>query len=389
MAAALAAAVSGASVHLVEAAPACGRSILASGNGRCNFCNADLDPGRYNDPAFVAAVMGERPLDAVLDLFGSLGLWYVTEDEGRMYPRSRAARSVLDVLEGGLDSYGVERTLGEKVVEVARGAAGGWEACAESGARFGCDALVWAAGGGSGDAVADAAGTRLTPLRPALCPLATNPRPPKAIDGVRVECAVELCGGRSVVERAAGEVLFRTYGLSGIVVFDLSRLARAGDRLVLDLVPDVDEDRLADLLAERLRRLGERPAPLGRAALLDGAVHPKLAAWLLGPGGPGADGDPARLAGLLKRWEFTVEGPGDERQAQVVQGGLPNDAFDPLTLEARRAPGLFACGEALDVDGACGGFNLAWAWVSGLVAGRAAARAAAVRTRHPGRTTIC
>jgi predicted flavoprotein YhiN len=123
--------------------------------------------------------------------------------------------------------------------------------------------------------------------------------------------------------------------------------------------------------------------------LLDGAVHPKLAAWLLGPGGPGADGDPARLAGLLKRWEFTVEGPGDERQAQVVQGGLSNDAFDPLTLEARRAPGLFACGEALDVDGACGGFNLAWAWVSGLVAGRAAARAVAVRTRHAGCTTTC
>lgn len=375
MAAALSAAVSGAQVCLLEAAAKPGRSILASGNGRCNFANADLAPERYNAPAFVARTMGDDPLGHILDAMGKLGLWYVCDDEGRLYPRSRAAASVRDVLLHGMGEYGVELCLESRVVGLARHGET-WEVRLEDGARREAEALVWAAGGGSGEVPSRDLGIERTAERPALCPLACDPRPPKMLDGVRVSCAVSLYDGASLVTRQEGEVLFRPYGVSGIVVFDLSRLARPGDTLVLDLMPDVPREELARVLGERAKRMSRRLAdPEGRLAFLDGALHPKLARCLMERALPSCatgDLDPVALARAVKEWRFTVRGAADAGQAQVTQGGLALGEFDAPTLEARRCRGFFACGEALDVDGECGGLNLAWAWVSGMVAGRAA-----------------
>lgn len=377
MAASIAAAQSGVAPCLLEASAKAGRSVMAAGNGRCNFANADLSPERYNEPAFVAAAMGDEPLAPILGFFEALGLWYVADDEGRLFPRSRAAASMLDVLLAAMDERGVELRLGARAVGVGRHD-GGWYVALESGECLSCDALVWAAGGGSADAVASGAGLPLVPERAALCPLACDPRPGKPLDGVRVPCAVSLLSGCSTVVRRDGEVLFRPYGLSGIAVFDLSRLARPGDVLSLDLLPDVGEGQLASLLSERLERRSARCSTReGCLGFLDGALHPKVGRHLMAIAcGPDArlPIDCGRLAVLMKGWEFTVTGTADETHAQVVQGGLATSAFDPLTLEARQAPGFFACGEALDVDGECGGMNLAWAWSSGMVAGVAAAR---------------
>lgn len=379
MAAAISAAVSGARVCLLEALAKPGRSVMASGNGRCNFANADLSPERYNAPAFVAAAMGDDPLRPILDFFGRLGLWWKADAEGRLFPRSRAAASVLDVLLAGIREHGVALELESRVAGVACAPDGRWEVSLEGAAPRACDAVVWAAGGGSAEVPAGCLGLPRTEERPALCPLACDPKPPKGLDGVRAACAVELRDRRgALVERQEGEVLFRPYGLSGIVVFDLSRLARPGDALVLDLVPDVGEGELAEVLDRRARdRAGRLARPEGRIAFLDGALHPKLARHLAALA-CGADGarpvDAARFARLLKGWGFSVRGPADVGASQVVQGGLALEGFDPRTLGARSPAGFFACGEALDVDGACGGYNLAWAWSSGMVAGVAAAR---------------
>lgn len=381
MAAALAAGASGArGVVLLEALAAPGRSVLRSGNGRCNFANADLSPERYNAPAFVARAMGDDPLAPVLEMFESLGLWYVSDGQGRLFPRSRAASSVLDALLDGLREQGARVQCGSRVVRAEPGPAGRWALEVEGSGAVEADALVWAAGGGSAGALAAGTGLAVVPERPALCPLACSPRLPKALDGVRAACAVELRGPRGeFVAREEGEVLFRRYGLSGIAVFDLSRLARRGDAAVVDLVPDVSEEELARVLERRAARLSARlAAPEGRLAFLDGALHPALARFFM-EGACGAAGerrvDARRLARSLKGWELAVEGPAGEGQAQVVQGGLELSSFDPATLAAKGARGLFACGEALDVDGACGGYNLAWAWSSGMVAGVSAARA--------------
>ena len=171
---------------------------------------------------------------------------------------------------------------------------------------------------------------------------------PADLDGRRAHVNARLLRDGSEVARGTGEVLFRSYGLSGIVVFDLSRTARPGDVIALDLTSGMD---------------GARARALARAAGgLAGLLDPVIASAL---------GDDVEAARDLR---FTVRGPAEPERAQVTRGGLLTAQFDQKTLEARGLPGLFACGEALDVDGACGGFNLAWAWKSGLVAGTGAAR---------------
>ncbi len=376
MAAAIAAAHAGAEVCLLEARPTAGRSIMASGNGRCNFANTHLAPEHYNAPDFVAKTMGADPLERILSFFEKLGLWWCADEEGRLFPRSRAAASVLDILQEGLAEEGVDLWLDSRVTQVKR-ADSGWELTLDTGEHLRCDALIWAAGGGSAETIAAGSELAVVPEHPALCPLATLPRPAQELDGARVQCTLELRQDGTAVERQMGEVLFRPYGLSGIAVFDLSRIARPGDTLVLDLVPEQTEAELTELLERRADEQADRLcSPHDRLAFLDGAVHPKVASVLMWHvcGRDGADPvDPAAVAHLLKNWVFTVSGTADEEHAQIMQGGLAREGFDPVSLQASAYPSLFACGEALDIDGACGGYNLAWAWLSGLTAGSSAA----------------
>lgn len=170
-----------------------------------------------------------------------------------------------------------------------------------------------------------------------------------------------------------GEVLFRSYGLSGIVVFDLSRRMESGDDIVLDLFPHMSEAELTQLLRTREHVVGALE-PRNRA-WFDGILAPELGHAVLDAGG-GSIEDCAHAA---KHLVFRAAGRTETKSAQVHRGGIPFDAIDLETLATRTEPSnsLFACGEALDQDADCGGYNLAWAWCSGRRAGDAAARAAA------------
>ena len=222
--------------------------------------------------------------------------------------------------------------------------------------------VVLAAGGG--EAITSALGLTCAPYEPVLCSLSCAPADDTvnlgALDGRRAHVVARLLRGGSEIAREIGEVLFRPYGLSGIVVFDLSRKTLPGDMVTLDLTCGLDR--------ERARRL---VAAAGGSVI--GVLDPRVAA-ALGEGIPGAE-----TLERARDLRFVVSGPAEPERAQVTRGGLLVDQFDPATLAARGRAGLFACGEALDMDAACGGFNLAWAWKSGLVAGRAAARRASAR----------
>ena len=361
LAAAVAAAESGASVAVLERAATCGRTILATGNGRCNFMNASLcGPApaweRYNDPAFVAAVCGPGFGDDVLAFFEDCGLAWAEEEGGRLYPLSRQASSVREVLLARAARAGVVLAPAREVACIERDG-GGWRVAYE-GASSGsvvARSAVLAAGGGEG--VTRSLGLACAPYEPVLCSLAcAAPQDVSlaGLDGRRAHVVARLVRDGREVAREVGEVLFRPYGLSGIVVFDLSRRARPGDAVALDLTCGLDRDRARALVA----------AAGGCAGVLDPVI-----AGALGP-------DALEQAFDLR---FVVTGHTEPERAQVTRGGLLTEQFDPASLEARELPGLFACGEALNVDGACGGFNLAWAWRSGLVAGRAAAKSAGNR----------
>lgn len=369
--AAICAAEAGARVVVLEAAPECGRTILATGNGRCNFANERLDPTRYNDPTFVGAVMGTHPLDDILSFFHDSGLRWCTEGD-RIYPLSRRAASVRNVLLARAARAGA--TLAPaRTVQGMRHTDGGFELDVCQSFASGevtrlCAGHVVLALGGDGEAAATITahlGLTLVPGHPVLCPVATEPSPLLACDGRRVSARVSLVprGADAPTWQERGEVLIRNYGLSGIVVFDLSRRCRPDDVVRLDLTPGVSHKELAGLAD-----------PTGEGAFapgcLDGVLDPDIAAVLERE----AQGDARRLAGLVKRHQLVVRGRADESHAQVTAGGIATAQCSPTTLEVQGIPGLFACGEALDVDGDCGGFNLAWAWRSGMVAGAAAAK---------------
>ena len=182
----------------------------------------------------------------------------------------------------------------------------------------------------------------------------------------------------NVIGQSRGEVQFTEKGISGIAVFELSRLVSVGGkcRAVLDFLPNVSLEELNILF----RRQAENRRTLSGEELLTGVLHNKLGRTLCRAAGIAGKlcgeltGDEIEhVAGLCKRFALHVTGTGGFDSAQVTAGGIRTSEFDPNTLESRVVPGLFACGEVLDIDGDCGGYNLQWAWSSGYIAGRNAA----------------
>lgn len=371
--AAVAAARLGARVTLLEGGTRVGRKILASGNGRCNLTNLHVAPSAYNHPEFVKPVLAAVPCEAVRSFFGTLGLLTYADEEGRVYPVTNAANSVLDVLRLECERLGVEERCDFEVARVKRDEDSGTLAClSHEGERVEADAVIVATGGGA--SLLAGLGHEQTPYSPALVPLVTDPEPIRGLSGVRVRCAasiIDAAGQTLATER--GELLFRDYGVSGIMVLDLSRFCAGGATLSVDFFPDTDAAAMERLLAERRSSLGWRPA----SRFFDGMLHTRVGQAVLrvadvDPKAPAADLPCEQLAALLKDFRLLVTGPGDAQQAQVTRGGAAVEEFDAATLESRRIPGLFAAGEVLDVDGPCGGFNLHWAWASGIRAGEAA-----------------
>lgn len=369
-------------VAVYEADERVGRSILATGNGRCNFSNARIDAGAYRNAAFVGSALGALTAgsDPVHAFFADLGLVWREEGEGRLYPLANKATSVLDVLRAAAADFGVREVCGRRAVriDVPDRPGGRFHIRFADGTVGHADAVVLATGGRTARELLPE-GIGFAAARPVLGPLRTATDVVRHLNNLRVRCAVTLAGPDGAPKaREAGELLFRDYGVSGIAVFNLSRFAEPGDRLLVDLLPQMPEGDCAGFLHARRRRLSADGRPLSREAFLRGMLLPAVARAVLeeaglAPGAPFAKRDVPTLAAALKAFPLEVRGMGDERQCQVRRGGADVAAFDPRTLEARAVPGLHVVGEALDVDAPCGGYNLHWAWASGILAGRAAA----------------
>ena len=385
MMAALTAAENGRSVLLLERQSRVGRKLLATGNGRCNLTNYNTSPARYHgeDGGFCAYALRAFDVGSTLQYFASLGLLTVNEDSGRVYPMSNMAGSVLDVLRYGLEHPRIEVRTGQVVTAVKR-TAEVFTVRTETDA-FTAGKLILAAGGCAGSKVggvmdgyrlAKALGHHRTALYPSLVQLKTDPTYPRALKGVKAECGITVLRGSGIVAENRGEVLFTEYGVSGPAIFDISRaVATGGEGLVcaLDFFPDWDLREVLDWLRMRRQTMQAHEA----STLLVGSCHTRLGQMLCKAAGftsqPAADltdSDLERIARQAKHFALPITGTCGFDQAQVTAGGLCTDEFDPETMKSRLVPGLYACGEVLDVDGDCGGFNLQWAWASGRLAGR-------------------
>lgn len=385
MMAALTAAENGHSVLLLERQSRVGRKLLATGNGRCNLTNYNTSPARYHgeDGGFCAYALRAFDVGSTLQYFASLGLLTVNEDSGRVYPMSNMAGSVLDVLRYGLEHPRIEVVTGQAVSSVKK-TSGGFTVRTETDA-FTAGKLILAAGGCAGSKVggvmdgyrlAKALGHHRTALYPSLVQLKTDPTYPRALKGVKAECGITVLRGSGIVAENRGEVLFTEYGVSGPAIFDISRaVATGGEGLVcaLDFFPDWDLREVLDWLRMRRQTMQAHEA----STLLVGSCHTRLGQMLCKAAGftsqPAADltdSDLERIARQAKHFALPITGTCGFDQAQVTAGGLCTDEFDPETMKSRLVSGLYACGELLDVDGDCGGFNLQWAWASGRLAGR-------------------
>jgi len=372
IAAAITAAEAGARVTILEAGKRIGHSILVSGSGRCHWSNATVKPGDYNNGEFVAHAFEACSPQRVWDWFASLGLLWAEEDAGRLYPQANKASSVLDVLRFRLEELGVTVACETPVASVCPSGSR-WLVNLQGGRTERFDAVLVACGGSIARSLLPG-GYRFAKRAPRLCPIRTDRDSVKGLDGVRVKGEAALMRGSDIVAKQRGEIQFRSFGVSGIAVFDLSRFAQVGDTIRLDFLPEISAPLIADNLIRRIEAFPHRSAErLMTGMVLPAVAHAVLRQAGLNPAEPLTVGRSVDVARRLKRFVVQVE-RFEEKSAQVSQGGVEVGQFDPTTMESLRDAGLFVMGEALDIDGPCGGYNLHWAWTCGLLAGAAAAR---------------
>ncbi len=384
MLAALTATENGHRVLLLERQSRVGRKLLATGNGRCNLSNYHVSPAHYHGGAgFCDFALSQFDVGETLQYFASLGLLTVSEASGRIYPMSNMAGSVLDVLRYALERPEIDLQTGQTVTAV-RKIPEGFSVKTETD-TFSARRLILAAGGAAGSKVgggmdgyrlAKSLGHHRTALYPSLVQLKTDPTYPRALKGVKAQCGISICRGSQVLARNSGEVLFTEYGVSGPAIFDLSRSVSAGGSdltCLLNFFPDWEEAEVLHWLSQRQAAMAAHEA----STLLTGSCHTRLGQMICKSAGftnQRAAGltrdDLRRIAGQATHFALPITGTCGFDQAQVTAGGLDTSEFDPRTLQSRLVPGLYACGELLDIDGDCGGYNLQWAWSSGRLAGK-------------------
>jgi hypothetical protein len=387
MMAALTAAKSGGRVVIYEKNSRVGKKLLATGNGRCNITNTGCDAKNYHgeSPGFAKAALDKFSADNTLEFFENIGLMCKITHGGRVFPYNEQASSVLDTLRFAIENAGIEVKTDTEVIAAKRMPDGFHLSLrdTEGEKTQAYDKLIVCAGGkaapstgsdGGGLELLASFGHRIIKPYPALAQLKTDTAIAAPLRGVRVNGRASV----SVSDAASeGEIQFTAYGLSGPAILDISAAAlRAGENAVvaLDLMPHINERDLLGLLTQRQERLAYLSS-VSDGGILTGMLNKKVARILLKHAGAGGL---ERLARMIKRLEFRVKGHTGWEHAQTTGGGADTAEFCDATMESRLVPGLFAAGEVLDIYGDCGGYNLQWAWSSGLLAGWSAARAAGV-----------
>lgn len=368
-------------VAILESNDRVGKKLLATGNGKCNLTNLDMNIVHYNKPGAVEEILDRFGATDTISAFERMGLITKVVDK-RVYPYSECASTVLDVLRKAIDRSGVRIFTSHFVNFIesfndtfnVSGIVKRDDKQNES-FKFSADNIVLATGspatfGRDSTSLYTSLGHTVRPMTPSLVPIKTEKEPIRGLQGVRVKAGVRI-GYRYEV----GELLFKDFGLSGIAVFNLSgEIARgrahAGDIISIDFMPEYSRAEVEDILRRR-----DRGGSVGE--LLIGTFHSRVQERIIDMAGCAADDKAApgigAIAGAIKNFKLTIEGLGDASLAQVMSGGLNPREFDE-NLMSLKAKGAYAIGEALDIDGDSGGYNLQWAFASAKAVAGAIAR---------------
>lgn len=384
LAAAIAASQKGESVILLESGPALGKKILASGNGRCNLMNGG-NLRYYGDTTFAEAVMSRCGKEELFRFWHDLGVKVTEDSDQRFYPVTFQASTVVDALKTGLMMNGVKVLLNTPCVDIRSGKDG--FSILGPNISFFADRILIATGGtasrktgynGKGYDFLKKFGHRLLPLRPALVPMNTDRKSISGLAGIRCRCHVSLIGNDdNLLHQERGEVLFTEYGISGICVMQCARfLDEESCRIELDLGDRIFSDDKA--LMEEMNYRRKRFRNMSPDMLLNGIVHSKISFAVMKQAGlpmrgetiaQMEDNDIYRIIKTFRHYRIYVTGTKGMEEAQVTAGGISCSEFRDQNMESQLIPHVHASGEVLNVDGDCGGYNLMFAFSTGILAG--------------------
>lgn len=373
-------------VIIVEKNNRCGKKILSTGNGRCNYWNQDQDISHYHSdtPQALNWIMTEENQREILSFFENLGMVSRIKN-GYYYPYSNQASTVQSLLLKEVDRLGIERKENFLVQAIKKVDSIFLVQSQEE--TIEVDEVILATGSkaslsegeGNGYCLATSFGHSFVPLFPSLVSLKGEGPYFKQWDGIRAEVIASLFIDGKKVKEEEGEVQLTSYGVSGICVFNLSRFVGVAlshhqkVTLHLQFMPFLSSKEEAYSWFQKKRKV-----PLSLETLLEGFLNHKLVEIILKRAHLSKEKtwdecemrERESLIKILFDFEVPIVGTNSFQKAQVCRGGVPLSEIHYETMESKLVPGLFLTGELLDVDGDCGGYNLGFAWISGMIAGK-------------------
>jgi hypothetical protein len=390
--AAIFAARAGRKVVLLEKNGKIGRKILATGNGRCNLTNKNIDVSKYHgtDPAFVTPIFSAFNQTQTMEFFEGLGAVLKEEDRGRIFPRTNQATTIVEALEHELETQKVDVMTGFTVKKIEK--ADYWTITNESSDIITAKKLILTTGGkaahqfgSSGDGLfwARNLGHNVVPIHAALVPLEVSESWVKELMGIKLTAYVQLLADGKVVATRDGDIIFTHFGISGPAVMGLAREvepileAKQTAQISIDLIPDITSEKLDSMIEMQITANSKKLI----ASIVTGFVPKNLVPRILALSGIKDDIKAAEISKTnrrsitqtLKDFRLTVSKVCPLKEAQVTAGGVSTSEVSP-NLESKIISDLYFGGEILDIDGDSGGFNLQWAWSSGAVAGESASK---------------
>lgn len=368
-------------ITILEKMQRVGKKILSTGNGRCNLTNRNISSEDYDgNTEFLSYISTD--IENSEEFFSSLGLICRADDTGRVYPYSNAATSVLDSLRFAADFSGINTICEYAVTDIRKTKNGFIITNGET--EIKAKRVIISTGGkaaqslgstGDGYELCKKFGHSVTPLYPALAPLRTDVELVKSLKGLRVAADVSLIYNGNVIDRQSGEVQFTDGALSGICIFNLS--AKAAEyinkgEISLDTAPTLSKEELYGLI----KSTAEIRTSLPCEELLTGIYHKRVGQAMLKKAGISfsktcgeiSGKEISKLCNIAKDSRYPIRNVSDWSLAQITCGGIPASEVSEK-LESLKANGLYLCGEILNIQGKCGGYNLDWAWKSGYTAG--------------------
>ena len=372
-------------VALLEKNDRLGKKLSATGNGQGNVTNLALSENNYfsSDLKKSFSIISAFDNTRLIEYLTSLGGLFSADSRGRVYPSSRQASSVTDLLRFALNAGETTIRLGCCVRSVERWR-NGYVISTDQG-KFECEYLVLACGGkaaphfgteGDGYRFASELGMRVTDLQPSLVQLKTETQPIRGLKGIKQECIVSLKQGDRFVVSFRGDVIFADYGVSGDAIFRISSFLKGECSLSLDFLPDFSYGQLIAVLRNKSKEFPKMRAEdllrcivnsgIGKAVLRRCSISFDAECCGLGK-------ELTRIARMIKDFSLKIVGTTGFANAQVTKGGVAMDELT-LSLESKKSRGVYVIGELTDVDGECGGYNLQWAFSCAVVSAQSIAR---------------